>query len=213
MSGPSAASEDPGPTGTGLVTGLQRRDPKIWHQFVVLYGPLIYGWLRRAGLRTEDAADVSQEVFRAVAAGATHLRHGRPGDTFRGWLWTVTRSKIADFWRQRAGRPMAVGGTSAQELLLLVEESTPESRSEVATESAGVIRRAVELVRSEFEPRSWDAFWRSVVEVRPVGDVARDLGLTPNAVYVARSRILRRLRDLLAGDAGAPACSVASPCR
>jgi RNA polymerase sigma-70 factor (ECF subfamily) len=193
---------DPGSTASSLVAGVKALDPLAWRRLTTLYGPLVYGWARRAGLRGEDAADVTQEVFRAVAARAPHLRHDRPGDTFRGWLWTVTRNKIRDFFRGRAGDPSAVGGTDAQNLLLLVAEDDDGSTSGPPPGSEGVLRRAVELVRAEFEDRSWQAFWGVTVDGRPAADVARDLGITPNAVYVARSRILRRLRELLAGDTG-----------
>ena len=204
MNGPNISGGNPGSTATSLVIGVNALDPGVWQQFANLYGPLIYRWARRAGLHNEDAADVTQDVFRAVANGAPHIRHGRPGDTFRGWLWTVTRNKLRDFWRGRAARPAAAGGTDAQELLLLVAESAPESHASSPAESGGLLRRAVELVRAEFEPRSWDAFWRVTVEGHAAGDVARALGLTANAVYVARSRILRRFRDLLAGDMNDP---------
>ncbi len=205
MNGSNVPGEVPGSTDTSLIAGVQALDPGAWHQLSVLYGPLIYGWARRAGLHNEDAADVTQEVFRAVAAGAPQLQHGRPGDTFRGWLWTVTRNKLRDFWRGRADRPLALGGTDAQELLLHVAENNSGSQPALSAEANGLLRRAVELVRAEFEQRSWDAFWQVTIEGRAAADVARDLGMTANAVYVARSRILRRLRDLLPGDAVGPA--------
>ena len=191
--------EAPGSTASSLVEGVKALDPAAWQRLTTLYGPLVYGWARRAGLRGEDAADVTQEVFRAVAAHAAQLRHDRPGDTFRGWLFTITQNKIRDFWRSRAGQPAAAGGSTAQELLLLVAEQA-DSRSAGSSSANGVLRRAVELVRSEFEDRSWQAFWRVTVEGRAVADVATELGMTANAVYLARSRILRRLRDVLSAD-------------
>jgi RNA polymerase sigma-70 factor (ECF subfamily) len=200
MSGSNViGSRDPGSTASSLIAGVKSLDPVAWRQLAALYGPLIYGWARRAGLRGEDAADITQEVFRAVAANAAHIQHGRPGDTFRGWLWTVTRNKIRDFWRGRADRPVAAGGTEAQELLLLVAQNDSDSLGGLPVESHGLLRRAVELVRIEFEQRSWDAFWRVTVEGRAASDVAQELGMTANAVYVARSRILHRLRELLSG--------------
>jgi RNA polymerase sigma-70 factor (ECF subfamily) len=159
----------------------------------------VYSWSRRAGLRGEDAADIVQEVFRVVAAHASQLHHGRPGDTFRGWLWTVTQNKLRDFWRQRADRPVATGGSTAQELLLLIAQDEASSNSPPPG-SHGLLHRAVEIVRGEFEDRSWQAFWRVTVEGRPVADVASELGITANAIYVARSRILRRLREVLNED-------------
>jgi len=205
MNGHNVIGSDPGSTATSLLAGVQALDPTAWRHFVTLYGPLVYGWARRVGLRDEDAADVTQDVFRAVARGAPHIRHSRPGDTFRGWLRTVTLNKVRDFWRGQANRPQAAGGTDAQHLLLHIANADAESGSVVAAETGGLLRRTLELVRTEFEARSWDAFWRVTVEGRSPGDVARELGLTTNAVYVARSRILRRLRDLLSGtecDAG-----------
>lgn len=195
MSHSDAGGADPGSTASSLVAGVKALDPGAWRRFAALYGPLVYGWARRAGLRGEDAADVTQEVFRSVAARAASLRHGGAGDTFRGWLWTITHNKLRDFWRARATSPQGVGGSEARELLLLVAEA--ESQSGTSPRFGGVLRRAVELVRSEFEDRSWQAFWRVTVDGRTAADVARELGMTANAVYVARSRILRRLRDVL----------------
>src|SRR5687768_5002943 len=106
-----AGGADPGSTASSLVAGVKALDPAAWRRLAALYGPLVYGWARRAGLRGEDAADVVQEVFRAVAARAAQLRHGGPGDSFRGWLWTVTRNKLRDFWRDRSGTAEAAGGS------------------------------------------------------------------------------------------------------
>jgi RNA polymerase sigma-70 factor (ECF subfamily) len=201
MPGSDGFSGDPGSTASSLVAGVKALDPGAWRQLAALYGPLIYGWVRRAGVRAEDASDVTQEVFRAVARAAPQLRHDRPGDTFRGWLWTVTRNKLRDAQRRQTGRPRAAGGTDAQELLLLIAEPDTGTGPGPPEELGGVLQRAVELVRGEFEPLSWDAFWRVTVEGRSAAAVAAELGVTTNAVYVARSRILRRLRELLAdGD-------------
>jgi RNA polymerase sigma-70 factor (ECF subfamily) len=194
----SVAGGEPGSTASSLVAGVKALDPVAWQRLAVLYGPLVYGWARRAGVRGEDAADITQEVFRAVAVRAPHLQHGRPGDTFRGWLWTVTRNKLGDFWRQRAHQPVATGGSTAQELLALVAQDDASASGPPGPD--GLVRRAVEVVRAEFEVRSWEAFWQVTVDGRAAADVARELGITANAVYVARSRILRRLREVLAGD-------------
>lgn len=194
-----AAGADPGSTASSLVAGVKALDPAAWRRCAALYGPLVYAWARRAGLRGEDAADVVQDVFRAVVAHAPHLRHDRPGDSFRGWLWSVTRNKLHDFWRGRADAPAAVGGSDAREFLLLIAEAESDTASG-SPSSHGLLRRAVELVRAQFEERSWQAFWRVTVDGRAAGDVATELGITANAVYVARSRILRRLREVLSAE-------------
>lgn len=195
---------DPGSTASSLIAGVKNLDPDAWRNLASLYGPLIYSWARRAGLRGEDAADVTQEVFRAVATSAARLHHGQPGNTFRGWLWTVTRNKIRDFWRSQANRPHATGGTDGQDLLMFIAQHDFDSQSGASTAVCGVIHRAIQLVRGEFEGRTWDAFWRMTIEERSAQEVAQELGMTANAVYVARSRILRRLRDLLSGSEFTP---------
>jgi len=179
---------------------MKALDPAAWRRLTTVYGPLVYGWARRAGLRGEDAADITQDVFRAVAVSASHLQHGRPGDTFRGWLWIITRNKLRDFWRSHVDRPTAAGGSDAQALLLLIPEDDPSTSSGSSAVPDGLFRRAVEAVRAEFEERSWQAFWRVTVDGLPAADVANALGITANAVYVARSRILRRLRETLSGS-------------
>ncbi len=188
---------DPGSTASSLVAGIKALDPLAWQRLSTLYGPLVYGWARRAGLRGEDAADVTQDVFRAVLLGVSRLEHGRPGDTFRGWLWGVTRNKIRDFWRRTDA--LAAGGSDARDRLLLIPDWEPAS-ADSRSPDGGLLARAVGLVRGEFEERTWEAFWRVTVNEMPVADVARELGMTSNAVYVARHRVVRRLREVLSGD-------------
>jgi RNA polymerase sigma-70 factor (ECF subfamily) len=190
---------NPGSTPSSLVAGVKALDADAWRRFAAVYGPVVYGWARRAGLGGEDAADVTQDVFRAVAAWADRLEHGRPGDTFRGWLWAVTRNKLRDHWRREAGA-QAPGGSDALEQLLNVPAPDLSSVAGSAVRPSARLDRAVETVRAEFESRSWEAFWRVTVDGRPAAAVAAELGITANAVYVARSRILRRLRDVLSAN-------------
>src|SRR4051812_19850568 len=96
-SGPTPASEL---TSASLLDRIRADDPEAWRRFVQLYSPLVYSWCRRAGLNTEDTADLTQEVFRSVAGHVGSFRRDRPGDTFRGWLWTITRNKLRDFFRR-----------------------------------------------------------------------------------------------------------------
>ncbi len=182
---------------TSLLVRLKEQDPLAWRRLTALYGPEVYRWGRRAGLRAEDAEDVGQEVFRSVAAKLADFRRENPGDSFRGWLWTITRNKIRDHWRASAGRDEAVGGSAFHDRLGQVP-AEPEDSSGSGT-SGGLVHRALELVRSDFEERTWQAFWRDAVEGRAAAEVADELGIKPNAVYIAKSRVLSRLRAEL-GD-------------
>src|SRR5438105_4437335 len=104
----------PDSTSLSLLQRVQGNQPRAWEQLVDLYAPLVYHWCRRAGLGSEDTADVFQEVFRAVAEHVAAFRRDRPGDTFRGWLRTITRNKLRDHFRRRQDQPRAHGGTDAQ---------------------------------------------------------------------------------------------------
>src|SRR5262245_10227953 len=181
-------------TSLSLLGRVRGNDRAAWDRFVALYQPVVRRWCERAGLQPADAADLTQDLFCSLLAQLGGFRHDRPGASFRGWLWTVTRNRVALHFRHQANRPRPVGGDSAfrdlaeSELSADDSQAPPESRAEVT-------RRALELIRDEFEPATWQAFWRAQVEDQPVADVAAALGLSPNAVYKARARVLRRLRD------------------
>jgi RNA polymerase sigma-70 factor (ECF subfamily) len=188
-------SPPPGSTSLSLLDRVKAADPEAWRRLVHLYGPLIYQWCRRCRLGAEDAADVSQEVFRTVAARVGDFRRDRPGDSFRGWLWTIARHKIGDHLRRREREPVAAGGSEAQRRLQEVPEQL--SDEDEAADVGSLVHRALDLVRGEFEERTWRAFWRVAVEGHAPRDVAADMGITPDAVRMAKSRVLRRLREEL----------------
>jgi len=177
-----------------LLEAVRQRRPEAWTRFVSLYGPVVYRWCRRAGLSRQDAPDVVQEVFAAVGRGLEQFRREKPSDSFRAWLATVTRNKVRDHFRKQRHEPAAAaGGTDAQEQLMQVAD--PLQIEESAEEDERIISsRALELIRLEFEPRTWDAFWLTAVEGRPPADVAAELDMSLMAVYQAKSRVLRRLR-------------------
>jgi RNA polymerase sigma-70 factor (ECF subfamily) len=179
-----------------LLCRLRSQDEQAWQRLVLLYGPTVLGWCRRAGLSPEDAEDVHQEVFRAVVRGIGDFRRDRPGDSFRGWLWTVTRRKVIDHQRQRAQGVVAAGGSTVQQRLAQVPEpdDQPEPEGRLSAEADALCRRALELIRGNFAESTWRAFWAVAVDGRPAADVAAALGLSVGAVYIARSRVLARLR-------------------
>jgi RNA polymerase sigma-70 factor (ECF subfamily) len=182
--------------GASLLVRLREGQAGAWERLVRLYGQTVYAWCRGAGVSEVDAADVSQEVFAAVARRIADFRRERPGDSFRGWLWTITRNKVRDHWRHHAEQVQAAGGTTAQEVINQAPEDGPSDSEAGAEEEAGdLYRRALELIRSEFEERTWKAFLMVTVEGRLPADAASALGTTPGAVYIAKSRVLKRLRE------------------
>jgi len=181
-------------TSASLLQRVKTQDPEAWQRLVRLYGPLVYHWCRISGLKGEDTADIVQEVFCAVAPGIAGFRGGRPG-SFRAWLRTVTRNKIHDLFRRRQGQAEAKGGTTAQQQLLEVPQ--PPELTEPPDAEDALWRRAVELVRAEFEDRTWQAFWRVAVDGQPPVGVAEELSMTVHAVYQAKYRVLGRVRQEL----------------
>jgi RNA polymerase sigma-70 factor (ECF subfamily) len=169
---------------------------------VRLYAPLVASWCRKWGVAEQDIGDVLQDTFSAVANHLNRFHKDRPGDTFRGWLATIARNKARDHFRRRADGPAAVGGTEATLHLQQIAgadgiDSGPDVVEEMLVNE--VLRAALESIRGEFHDRTWQAFWYVVVEGRATDVVAADLGMKPGAVRVAKSRVLRQLRETL-GD-------------
>jgi RNA polymerase sigma-70 factor (ECF subfamily) len=134
-----------------------------------------------------------------VAAHLDGFRHDRPGDSFRGWLRAVTRSMILLHFRKSGRQPQGSGGTDAyaqlQELADPLAAPPDDADDAAQTETDGLRRRALELVRGEFEDRTWQMFWRTFVDERSPVDVAAELSATPAAVRKAKSRVLHRLKE------------------
>src|SRR5262245_61787472 len=177
-----------------LVRLRDPHDTEAWRQFVQLYASVVYGYARKRGLQDADAADLMQEVFRAVASAAGRLNYDPRRGTFRGWLYTVTRNKLYTFLDGRKRQVRGSGDTDAQERL---EEQRARDPDADALWEQEYERRAfawaADRVRPEFQPATWQAFWLTAVEGCAARDVAARLGLSPGAVYVAKSRVLARL--------------------
>ncbi|MBN1912276.1 MAG: sigma-70 family RNA polymerase sigma factor [Pirellulales bacterium] len=189
----------PGSISSTLLERVQAQRPEAWERLVDLYGPSVYRWCRRWGVGPEDTADLVQEVFAAVATHVQGFRRNGQG-SFTAWLATITRNKIRDHFRRQGRHPQAFGGTDARQQIEQMPE--PIEPSEIAEAERSLPRRGLELVRAEFENRTWEAFWRTTVDGRPPSDVADELGMTLAAVYKAKSRVLRRLRRELGGLLG-----------
>jgi RNA polymerase sigma-70 factor (ECF subfamily) len=181
-------------TSPTLLVALRSGDQEAWRQLVRIYGPLVVSWCRRCGLQESDALDVSQEVLVGVDQSLGRFEHrSRPGGasgSFRGWLWTVTRNKLADFHRRNSRHPLAGGGTDALACILAIPDSAPHQADDIAD----LHFRVLQELKLEFDHRTWEAFWRVVVEKDAPKDVAEDLGVTVWAIYKLRTRILAKLK-------------------
>ncbi len=165
----------------------QPADAEAWARFVELYTPLLYRWGCRLGLQDADAADLVQDVFAVLVQKLPEFEYD-PRRSFRGWLRTI----LVNRWRDRPGRvavplPADVAGPDPAEEL----RETDYRRY--------LVGRALQLMRSDFQPATWQACWECVANGRPAAEVAAELGMSLAAVYIARSRVLRRLRQELAG--------------
>jgi RNA polymerase sigma-70 factor (ECF subfamily) len=186
------------PTPVSLLEQLRGRSPQeaqaAWRRFVQLYTPLLFAWARRLGASPEDAADLVQDVFGVLAREMPGFQY-RPGLRFRGWLWTVLRNKWSDHQRRRQAAPPRADA-AALETVAAPDNVAEMTEDEYRTHLVG---RALQLMQAEFAEADWKACWQNVVEDRPADDVAAELGLTVNQVYLAKSRILQRLRKELEG--------------
>ena len=153
----------------------------------------------------EDARDVSQNVFLSLSKCTMRFQPGEGANSFRGWLWGVTNNHIKYYLRQESSQPSAVGGSTAvRRMADVAQEAEPAGleSEEMASRTGeqGLLKRALELLRTDFQEPTWRAFWQTTMESRPAAEVAAELGLSANAVYLAKSRVLRRLRQEFEGQ-------------
>jgi RNA polymerase sigma-70 factor (ECF subfamily) len=186
-------------TSLSLLSGLRAQESEAWRRLVHLYGPLVFSWCRRYDLQPADAEDLTQEVFRVVFNRIGDFRKDAEQGSFRGWLLGITRNKIREHRRNLASEPQAKGGTEGTSNL----EETPfeELDRGGSTEATAFYHRAFDLIRGEFEENTWRAFWLVVCENRRAADVAEILGMSVNSVYLAKSRVLKVLRQALGDQA------------
>lgn len=190
---------DPPLTHVTLLTRLRDgRDGDAWREFVQIYGPVVYRFARNRGLQDADAADLMQDVLRSVTRNAHRMEYDPKRGTFRGWLDTVTRNNFYTFLNGHRHRPRASGDSDTLERLF----GTPPARDDDGPDAEWereyqrrLTERAMDRVKGEFQPAMWQAFWGTAVDGKPAGEVGSELKMSPGAVYVAKSRVLARLRD------------------
>ncbi|MCA9129300.1 MAG: sigma-70 family RNA polymerase sigma factor [Planctomycetales bacterium] len=195
----SFSCSPPGGSNTGnLLECLQSSLPDAWLRLNSIYGPIVYRWCRNGGVREADAPDVVQEVFGSVLTSILRFRKEKPEDSFRAWVRTITKNKIVDYFRAERKRTQAVGGSEIRDTL--EQQAFVAPNVEVGQDGAdddGLTERVLALIQSDFDERTWRAFWKSAVDESSVASIAIDLGMTQGAVRQAKYRVLRRLREEL----------------
>jgi len=183
-------------TSLSLLTRARASDEVAWGRIRSLYVPLVYQWCRQGGIRADDVPDIGQEVFVAVARNLHGFCRDQVGQTFRGWLRTITRNKVIDYHRAQKGKLAAFGGSDAQRQFDQVAFDSPAADGELSSveEVSLLLDRAVEILASEFPDWYRTAFLRVVVDEQNPAEVAAELGKRVSAIYTAKSRILQRLR-------------------
>jgi RNA polymerase sigma-70 factor (ECF subfamily) len=185
--------ESPGTRASLLVRIRDCKDKEAWRQFVVLYAPLVHRLARQYGLQDADAADLTQDVLRGIVA-ASDLIYDPARGSFRGWLYTVSRNKIHDFRASPRNRLRGSGDSATHRLLAEIPDDANEADRWEREYQRHLFALAAKAIRDSFEAITWQAFWLVAVEGKSGEEAAQALNLSAGAVYVAKSRVLARLK-------------------
>ncbi len=180
---------------TSVIDRARRGDSAAFQKITLLYSGLVYHWCRTAGLSPEDSEDVGQRVFLSICRSIGGFQREKSGDSFRGWLRVVARSRIVDHFREQANRELAIGGTSFLEHVASIPDIKEVFSDDSRRETCILYERAVQLLHGEFSEQDNKAFQLLVVDGLTPKEVAERVGISINSVYIAKSRILKRMRD------------------
>jgi RNA polymerase sigma factor (sigma-70 family) len=186
---------------------LRVRDPndeRAWQEFVEIYTPLVFNHCRRRGLQEADAAEVAQEVMQTVARSIGRFSYQREKGTFRSWLYTVTRTRLANFCKRENRQPRGTGETAVQEFLESQPSPVPDDGWDQEFHQR-LLDWACAQVRGEFQKATWEAFRWTAVEGKSPKETAAALEMSVGAVYIARSRVTGRIREKIQETSEEPA--------
>ncbi len=176
---------------TSLLDRARADDQDSWHLLVELHAPLVYGWCRHRGLNADQALDVGQEVFVAVARNLKRFERRQDWGTFRGWLRTIAENKIRDHWRRNEREPIVTGGVEYFGMT-----SDDDELASTRSDSKAIFVQLLEHAKDRVNPIHWDIFWEITVEEKSPADVAEKHAMERHNVYMIKSRVLRLLRDI-----------------
>ena len=182
-------------TRASLILRLRHpEDAAAWQEFVDIYQPLIFRLARARGLQEADAFDTTQEVLARIAAVINRWDPDPERGSFRGWISRITRNLVIEFLRSKNRFPKTSDNSSIRQLLTQQPGRSAESDLFDLEHERQVFAWASERAQHHFKPQTWQAFWLTAVENRPVDEVARTLQISSGAVYIDRSRVMARLR-------------------
>lgn len=189
----------PDATRASLILRLQNADDvAAWDEFVAVYSPAIFRVTRKRGLQTADAENVVQQVFWAVSNSLSNWLEREDRGSFRSWLLRIARNETVDLLTRRGTRPLGQDGSSAERLLANLPEPDQLSGELNLEYERSVFRWASAQVRGVVNDQTWEAFWLSSIEGLPVNEVAERLSIRPGNVYLSRSRVMARIKELVA---------------
>jgi RNA polymerase sigma-70 factor (ECF subfamily) len=179
-----------------LLVRAQTGQTDAWKDLMDLYRPLILGWLNRQGVPARDLEDLSQEVLLSVVKNLPGFQHSGNRGAFRSWLRTIVCSRTADYWRALDAATPAGGGSGATAALQEIADPDSDLNRQWDEEhDRYVLHCLLDLVEQEFEPVTLMAFRRLALDGVSGAEAAQELGLSVAAVYVAKSRVLARIRQ------------------
>lgn len=190
-------SESPTTRLSLLVRLRDAHDRLAWEQFVGLYAPLVYGFARKKGLQDADAADIAQDVLTSVAQQMRQWEFDPQRGTFRGWLFTIARNRLRNWLASPARRINGSGGDDHHEALQAEADPMLDEADWDAEYARRVFHWAAAQVREQVSEQTWRAFEFTAINARSGPEVAEELGMTAGAVYLARSRVMARLKALV----------------
>jgi len=187
-------ADDPQTRETLLLRLRHPEDSESWAEFTEIYTPLLYGYCRKREISYSDTADIVQDVMRSVSIAMENFEYNPSRGKFKGWLFTAVRHAVGKHFRRAARLPLSVAETA---MLQSLDERVDNSQEEEweADYQRQLLSWAVEKIKPEYAPRIWHAFEATALKERSPDDVASELGISKNAIAVAKSRVLQRLKE------------------
>ena len=190
-------SDSPTTRASLLLRLRDTHDLPAWEQFVGLYAPLVYGFARRKGLQDADAADLAQDVMTSVAQQMRQWQYNPERGSFRGWLFTIARNRLMNWQASAARRMDGTGGDDNLKAVQTCPESLPDTDDWDAEYAQRVFQWAATVVRPQVSEQTWQAFELTAIDGLNGTEVAASLNMSTGAVYLARSRVMSRLKQVV----------------